>query len=858
MRVIEEKRSLFHQLDTPRPRWLGVVERIAIAAAWLFVVSSWIGVTLAELGRFSGAGMLVLSTLALAALLLIARTLRARHRPDVAKSALSTDKPGNVLTPVRWGEGLEAALLLAILVVGAYLYFRPSEAIFATHDAGARINAAAHVAQSGRIPIQDPNLWTATSIGSLTTTIGLYAIDPPRGILLPQFSGVLEIWEALALTTLSPPRSLIFGYENAPSVFPQRPLYLPAIFADLALLVAYCALRRFAGASVSLASTAALALSYPEITFARLTMAEIPTQLFLMIAFCGLVRFFQESRAGDAALAGTAVGLAFLTHVDIIFLYVPISLWMLRLLAQGKWQRIHVAFFGPAFLLLVQGIGHYLIFEGPYVNSNLDSLLHVLPRSAPTVAVVVLAMLTLLWVWAEKSNAATRLASSQTFRWIAAGFVVALAFFAYVIRPMLDPAQIIPTQIPDRPLVRIGGITLVLLGRYLSPLTLFMALIGITTIIVSDVPRHVRALLWSGGLYLLVFGLNPLVSPFQPFWVRRFVPEVIPFLIISAAVGCLALSRRVPRPILSRFVQIGLLGVLVATTANIGVPLWRISPEFQGGIAETNMFAQSLPANSIVVFDRSEAASWLPLPLTFLFHRDSFVPQGDEIDPRRVNQAIQTWRQEGKTVVFVTSGGKITLDPHDWEFRPLTDQRFRFTAFPREFLQPPGAYDWVDFHVAAYEIVDPVQSAPVVFPFTLQLGRFDYGYLVSGFGPNNYSGQTSYRYTGDRAVVDLPRPPSPRARITIRMAGYRPDGAPPADLRLSVDSTPLGEIRFQSGGDPSAAFQNYTYTTDVRDVEEQTRLRLQFQVNSWRPADYGYGDTQEIGVAVEWIRVEGA
>ncbi len=87
------------------------------------------------------------------------------------------------------------------------------------------------------------------------------------------------------------------------------------------------------------------------------------------------------------------------------------------------------------------------------------------------------------------------------------------------------------------------------------------------------------------------------------------------------------------------------------------------------------------------------------------------------------------------------------------------------------------------------------------------------------------------------------------------MAGYRPAGVPPADLTLLVDDRPLAEIKFPSGGDPRSAFQDYTYETSSDGRAATAPLKLEFVVNAWRPADYGFGDVNQIGVAVESISV---
>lgn len=839
--------------------WVGTVtDRIALAVIWSVVILSWVGEALAELGRFS----LALDVVASGVLGATVWFVRQHFTYSVSAAGVPSGheaRHGRLFRPrVTRFSRFEISGLLALLLIALFLYIRPTEAIFGTHDAGARLNAAAHIARSGAIPIHDPLISSAVQSTGLSVPLGVYAVDPAHGRLLPQFSGVSEVWEALALSTFDLPRSALVGYQTIPTSFPSRPLYIPAIFAAGALLMMFATCRREFSTGVAFAATFGLALSYPEITFARLTMAEIPTQFFCLAALYALSVYQADRNGWTAGLAGACVGLAFLTHVDAGPLYAVVAGSAVWLAARHRFRVEYLSFYAPATLLFLQGILHYVVFEWPYVYTNVGSFLLLLKRTGAGSVFAGLLVTVALAAAVIRSGRVTLAPRGRAYlRWSAIVVVWAVAGFDYFVRPALVPPAVIVGTGVTPTVVTNGGVIFVLLGQYVFPFTLLLTVIGASVVLTTRTSLTTRVVLASAGLYLVFFGWNPLVSPPQPFWVRRFVTVALPGLMILSALAIAWIASRVRQQRARALVFIALALIFDAGVASVGLPLWFLPAEYGGGLAETNQFAQSLPTNSVILFDQSEAAHWLPLPLTYLFNRDTFILNGaPSVDAQnRIANAVDSWLGQGRPVIFVTSGGRETLGASQYRFEPLVEERFRFPAFPLEFWRPPTRYVWEDFHVAAYRLERKVSDAPVTFPFTLNLGRFDYPYLVAGFEPNDYTGDTSYRYTGTHAEVRLPRPSTRRVRLTIRMAGLRPAGVPSAHLQITLDGRPLDQVAFPAGQERGSAFRNYVYEAAISPNVDWPLL-VDFDTNVWRPADYGLSDIRSVGVAVVSVRVD--
>jgi hypothetical protein len=834
-----------------------------VTTCWVVVAISWVGVTLAELGRFSPIGVLG------GALLLVSVGFGARAWQDRRRRTVKITPGASVIRShttglARGADGasrppfgalLEMLLFVALLLLAARLYFQVSEAIFGTDDAGLRLNAAAHLAQAGQIPITMQTLPVAALTGTLAAPLELYDTDPFNGHLLPQFSGVLESWEALALSLVDLPKGLLTGYQQAPTMFPQRPFYLVPALATFTLVVLYAALRRAFSPLVAMVAVAGLALSYPEIYFARQTMAEIPTQLFCAIALLGLVSFWEQPMASGGALAGAALGLAFLTHVDAFLLYVPAALWLVSLVARRRFCRAHLVFFAVAGALLLQGCAHYVVFEYPYVETNFGPEVERISRHLPLVVggliAAILGLAAIVFVIARRPARFVTVDNARVAA--AAGFVAAVAF-AYLVRPLLQPAAVVPGPDPLHPTVFNAGVGLVILSRYVGPLTFGLAIGGMALFIARGRSRLGMAIFAAGTLYLVVFGWNALVAPQQPFWVRRFLPEVIPMLYVFAGYVVGQLSR-IPWQPAGRAAVVGLLGIAIPFgSAQTSLPLWTEAPEYQTGLLQANAFAQRLPVNDVVILDRTEAARWLALPLTFLFRRETYVVYDPSVSQEELQNAVTTWLSAGKSVTFITPGGTNNLDLTKWAVQPLFDQRLRFSELSVAYFAPPTTEREVDLHLAAYQLRPLRRGEAPTLPTTVYVGTYDFPSLVGGFYSNEYDRQQPYRYTAAEADVVLPRPASSRTRIAIRAAGQRPVGVPPATLHLFVDGAPIGSVTLPASGGPDDAAREYAFDASVPTAPVAVPLRLHIMVNSWRPSDYGYADTRDLGVAIDLIQ----
>src|SRR5207302_11496216 len=111
--------------------------------------AGWAGVTLAELGRFSTAG---LGALVAGAVALLA-AWNAMPRPGGARALARAVAP-----PGRWAPRGELLALLGLLALAGALFGQPGEDVLGARDPGIYFATGAAIARQGGVLQDDPEL----------------------------------------------------------------------------------------------------------------------------------------------------------------------------------------------------------------------------------------------------------------------------------------------------------------------------------------------------------------------------------------------------------------------------------------------------------------------------------------------------------------------------------------------------------------------------------------------------------------------------------------------------------------------------------------------------------------------------
>ncbi|KUH86553.1 glycosyl transferase [Mycobacterium sp. GA-1999] len=259
------------------------------------------------------------------------------------RSLASAASPNERADP-RWVRPALAALLSATAVL--YLW--------GLGGSGWANDYYAAAAQAGT---QD---WKAWLFGSLDAGNAITVDKPPAALWLMSLSGRL------------------FGFSPFAMLLPQ------ALMGVASVAVLYGAVRRVSGPAAGLSAGAALALTPVAALMFRFNNPDALLVLLIVVAAYCMVRAIETASSRWVAMAGCAVGFAFLTKMLQAFLVVPgLGLAFLVAAPVGLWQRFGKLAIGAA--AMVASAGWYIALvelwpadSRPYIGgSSNNSLLQL-------------------------------------------------------------------------------------------------------------------------------------------------------------------------------------------------------------------------------------------------------------------------------------------------------------------------------------------------------------------------------------------------------------------------------------------------------------------------------------------------
>ena len=264
-------------------------------------------------------------------------TITADSRPSVAPTsdAATEDRDGPWVRPA----------LLTLLIATAVLY------LWGLGSSGWANDYYAAAAQAGT---QD---WTAWLFGSLDAGNAITVDKPPASLWVMALSGRL------------------FGFNAFTMLLPQ------ALTGVGAVAVLYAAVRRVSGPAAGLIAGAVLAATPVAALMFRFNNPDALLVLLMVVAAYCVVRATEMASTRWIALAGCALGFAFLTKMLQALLVVPgLALAFLVAAPVGLWPRLAKLAVGAVAMVL--SAGWYLVLvelwpadSRPYIGGSSDNSL---------------------------------------------------------------------------------------------------------------------------------------------------------------------------------------------------------------------------------------------------------------------------------------------------------------------------------------------------------------------------------------------------------------------------------------------------------------------------------------------------
>ncbi len=535
----------------------------------------------------------------------------------------------------------EIAALALWALVAAWLFFRPHEFVVGGADAGVYVNLGANIARSGGVLIHDPTLAALDPSlypsllrplppGELTPYYlvpAFYVPGTPAGLIIPQFYPLHPAWQAV-------------GYALGGL---RAELLITPLWGFLGALAVYFTTRRLWGWRVGMLALVALSVTALQVWFARYPTTEMLTQFLFWTGAWALIAWMdkQEPRGLWAALAGAALGQVFLTRIDAyVLLILPVLLglwlwWTHDLRRQDAW------FFVPFLLLAAHSLIHGVFLSSPYFFSLfrysrwLISRFLVIPLLFAGLVALALIVLSL------RPQLRARVLAWVTVRrslWVAGGvvLVVGLAVYGYFLRPHLGQIRTAAYWYGGGEIPNLDRENLVRLGWYLGPAGIALSVAGVCWMLIKDLNRRTAFLLGAGLFFALFYLWRIQANPHQIYAMRRYVPVVLPFFIISAAylIHWLFVNLRGKT---RWFVSIGLTliwfsGILLSARGFVS------QIDYRGIIDQLDRFNTELSPHSVLIFGDSAPVGigdLLGTPMRFLYGHDVFVGTGHRNAERR-------------------------------------------------------------------------------------------------------------------------------------------------------------------------------------------------------------------------------
>lgn len=478
---------------------------------------AWAGLALANAGRYSLPAAFAVAVSALAAVALMA--WRAGGRPRLAAD--------------RGGLGL----LIGVTLV-AVLLFLPGFAYGIGKDPGAYVSHAMAIARTGSTGLEDPVL-DRSRIPRVEVTredpVGrfpaIWIKDRDTQRIIVQF---YHLWPALLASAFE-----AGGYTGMVNLAP-----LCGVLAALAVALAA---RRVFGLLAGGLSGLLLATNMLEVWHAKYPSNEVFTQLLIGGALLGVVIALQTRWRFAAGVAGLLVGLSYLARPDSLLLILLAVAVGCALIATGRFDG-RAGWFGVGLAItLPHG------FLQAYVLARRYTLANDVPDFPTVVAVIAgaLAMAVLVRRTAPGlCRRGARLLQQRRFqRWAGAAIVgvAALLLLLGSLRPWLFG----PTygDYNGRRVRTYDEVSLMRLSWFFTPPGLALGLAGLALVALRRWRAAAWALIMPAVCLLPLYAYRAEISSRLLWWTRRFVPVIVPGLIVliaaTLAVG-LSLTRGPP------------------------------------------------------------------------------------------------------------------------------------------------------------------------------------------------------------------------------------------------------------------------------------------------------------------------
>ena len=745
--------------------------------------------------------------------------------------------------------GLTVLAPLALIALGAWLYFPTSEYIIGGRDPGVYVNEGIQIAQRGALVTRDPQ------VASLPPTsrdlfiprddndtyyglrfMGYFVTEPASGKVVAQFPHLYPAWVSIGYG--------LNGLTGARQVI--------GIWAILGLLALYFVGARAVGTLPALTGSALLAIHVTQVWFSRYPNSELVLQATLLAALLAFARVHIDGDRFFGPLAATLLGLSLFARLPAILAWVAVCGACLAGAADGR--RLHSSFVGPAILWLGLATWYFVAVLAPYTAQPIGFV-----QNLQTVHILLLALgatVGVLLTVAIRSETGRR----QIRRWlpvVVTSGVILAATYAYFLRT--PGGRLAPH---DAFALRTYA------AYYLTPYGLIAALLGFALLVRRSFWLN-SALILSFVTFSFFFFYKIRIVP-EHFWMtRRFLPIILPMsMLLITTAAFWGVGSGWPRALRKRITLVGrvviglaFVGLLSRQYLAASRPLLN-HIEYEGVISKLEELAGQFGDRDLVIVESRAASDLhvLALPLAYIYGRNVLV--FSESKPNRTAfLEFLTWARTQYQHIFFLGGGRTDLLSFA-TVKPVGSERFQIPEYQSLLNAYPRTVNQKEFDFGVYQFDETIG---VPGPFSLDVGTMDDLHVVefhskersSLLGGTPQSGeQLTFRWSREKSRIAILNTPVNAQVLTLWMSdGDRPDNVIPARVAVYLDEILLGDVVITNGFHPYTFSIPPDFAAVMAERRETTSLTL--LTNTWNPSRVlSAPDNRDLGVMVDRVEIQ--
>ncbi len=477
--------------------------------------------------------------------------------------------------------GTRAWQLLVVVLVALLFRLPPYQYVLGGQDQGVYTNVAAHLLHTGGIAVQDKEYARIAREGGLVEyrrqnytypfLPGVYTSKDPGPEQCFQFYHLFPVWLALAASVLG------VGWSG-----------FGLLFLSLLSILFFQRLASQLSGSPRIGLVAGLLLAANPLHafFSKFPVTEVPTLAFSTAGFCFLAMYAGSARDIRQTrwlwLSTLAMSCAFFTRMSG-FMYLPF-VWAVSVVALAcdsdrERARALSGWSLAVVLAYLLSVGYGLVWSRPYALHTYDEAFALLFGLDWRNALIVLgSSIALVWalLWKEREQAfAARIGTGlqSLARLMGPALLLVLAAGAWKAWQLGFTEHYQGNQVfgPFPGVVgegwgSVAHTSLVVTALYLGPL----AFIALLVVAQAKLPASGRLLLFFVCGFFAYAALLNWVVPYQPYYARYLLSELIPYALLLLCCALAWLNGRMARGLLAGVLVVSGAGYVVLSAAQMG------------------------------------------------------------------------------------------------------------------------------------------------------------------------------------------------------------------------------------------------------------------------------------------------